>query len=119
MSIRAQLFSIFVGLALFFIIMGLVRRKRLQEQSSLLWLAAGFLMALIPVWKEGFFAFSHFMGIENAASAIFLLGFVFVILVLLHLSVLTSRLTEENREFAQTICLLREQLERSREEEAT
>ena len=113
MTVRAQLFSVLVGLGLFLVIMSLVRRKRLQEQASLLWLVAGALMVLVPLWKEGFFALSHLLGVMNAASAIFLLGFAFVILVLLHLSVLVSRLTEENREFAQTICLLREELERA------
>lgn len=113
MTIRAQVFSIAIGFALFFIIMSLVRRKRLQEEVSLLWIAAGVLMALIPVWKEGFFWLSRTLGIQNAASAIFLLGFVFVLFVLLHLSVIASRLTEQNREFAQVICLLREELERA------
>jgi len=112
-TIRAQIFSIAIGLALFLIIMTLVRRKRLQEEASLLWLAAGVLMVLIPVWKEGFFWLSRTLGIQNAASAIFLLGFVFVLLVLLHLSVIASRLTEQNRDVAQAICLLREELERA------
>lgn len=113
MTARAQIFSILVGLVLFLVIMSLVRRKKLQEQASLLWLLAGCLMVLVPVWKEGFFALSRFLGVANATSAVFLLGFVFVILVMLHLSVIISRLTEENREFAQTICLLREELERA------
>lgn len=113
MTLRAQLFSILVGLTIFLVIMSLVRRKRLQEQASLLWLLAGGLMVLVPLWKEGFFAFSHFLGVRDASSAVFLLGFAFMILVMLHLSVIISRLTEENREFAQTICLLREELERA------
>ena len=113
MTGRAQIFSILVGLALFLVIMSLVRRKRLQEEASLLWLGAGALMVLIPVWKEGFFWLSRTLGIQNAASAIFLLGFVFVLFVLLHLSVIASRLTEQNREFAQVISLLREELERA------
>jgi hypothetical protein len=113
MTGRAQIFSILVGMALFLVIMSLVRRKRLQEEASLLWLAAGVLMVLIPVWKEGFFWLSGALGIQNAASAIFMLGFVFVLFVLLHLSVIASRLTEQNREFAQVISLLREELERA------
>jgi len=112
-TIRAQIFSIAIGLVLFSVIMSLVRRKRLAEEASLLWLAAGVLMVLIPVWKEGFFWLSRTLGIQNAASAIFMLGFVFVLFVLLHLSVMPSRLTDQNREYAQVICLLREELERA------
>jgi hypothetical protein len=55
------------------------------------------------------------LGIITPSNALFLVGFIFTTLILLHFSMVLSRLARENRELAQRYALLVHRLE-SREE---
>ena len=92
-------------------ILELVRGKKLREEYSILWVAAAALMLLVALWKELLFAVARFLGVFNANSLLFFLGFIFVMIYLVHLSVKVSMLTESSKEYSQYIGLLKAELE--------
>lgn len=100
---------------LMFIIFELVRKRRLREEYSWLWLLTGlcvFALALVP--QDILVTVARWMGSENPPAAIFFLGFCFVALLCLQFSVRLSRTTEHVKTLAQKIALLEAELEQER-----
>lgn len=84
---------------------------RLKPRYSLLWLASAAALVLFSVWREGIDVVAAAFGIAYAPAVIFLGAIVFLMLILLHVCVVVSRLTERTRRLAQDVALLRAALE--------
>ena len=93
-----------VGLLLF--VLELVRRRRLQERYALVWMGATGLLIALAVWEGLLTEAAEVIGISYPPSALFVIAFGFVILLLLHFSVAVSRLTDQSKVLAQRLALL-------------
>ena len=111
MQVRVQLVSIAITGGLFLFVFELVRRKRLQERYALLWLFATALMLGLAVWRQGLEWMADVVGIDYAPSALFAIAFGFVLVILLHFSLVISRLANENKVLAQRLGMLTERVE--------
>ena len=111
---RSVIFTIFAALAALFLVLELVRRRRLREEYSLLWLATAFVMLLVSAWRDLLHGISAFVGIAYPPNLLFLLAALFLLLLLLYFSTVITRLTQENKEIAQEVALLRHELEQLR-----
>ncbi len=101
------------------IVLELVRRRRLDEGYSLLWLAAGLLLVVLPLSRSLLDRLAAMFGVAYPPSALFLVGFLAITLILLYFSTVISRLAQQNREAAQRLGLLQwrlQELERRLEE---
>lgn len=107
---RVQWVSIAGSAALLAVVFELVRSRRLQEEYSLLWLFTGGVLLLLSLWRGLLDRMAFVVGIAYPPSALFLVGFGFLLLILLHFSVILSGLSERTRRLTQEIALLREQL---------
>ena len=111
MDDRIQIVAILGFLALFLIVFELVRRRRLQERYALLWLfAVGGLFAL-SVFRPVLEKASSALGIAYAPSALFAVAFGFVLLLLLHFSLVISRLADQNKVLAQKLGQLQQRVD--------
>lgn len=108
---RVQLVSVLGSLILLLLILELVRRGKLAEEYSLLWIATGAVLLLLSIWRGLLDLFAGMVGIFYPPSALFLIGLVFILLLILHFSVIVSRLSRKNRELAQQVALLRRKVE--------
>lgn len=88
-----------------------VRRRRLQEEYSILWMLTAVVLLLLAAARPALNVIAWALGIYYPPSALFVVGFAFTILILLHFSMVISRLTRENRELAKRFALLVSQLE--------
>jgi hypothetical protein len=103
--------AIIVGaVALFVIVLDLVRRRKLEEQHSLLWLAAAAGLIVLSLTRDMWEQLVLNIGIAYPPTALFIALFVAMILILLHFSTVISRLTRQNRKAAQQIGLLEQRL---------
>ena len=93
----------------------LIRRGRLKERYSLLWLLAGLILLILSSSRNLLDSLSHLLGVYYPPSLLFLLAFFFLLLITLHFSVVISSLHERNKRLAQEISLLREALDEIRE----
>ncbi len=91
----------------FFAVLELIRRGRLKERYSLLWLFAGIVMLVLSLSRGLLESIAHLVGIFYAPSLLFLVAFIFLLAITLHYSVIISGLSEKNRQLAQEIALLR------------
>ena len=102
--------------ALMVLIFELVRKRRLREEYSWLWLLTGvFILALAFVPEKQLMWLAEGLGSKNPPAAIFFLAFCFVTLLCLQFSVRLSRMTEHVKTLAQKIALLEQDIERERE----
>ena len=112
MQLKIQIVSIVVTGGLFAVIFELLRRKRLMERYALLWLLSSAVLLALALWKGLLETIAHAIGIYYAPSALFVIAFGFILVLLLHFSLVISRLADQNKILAQKIGLLQERLER-------
>jgi len=111
LGFMVQLVAILGSLLLLGIILGLVRNRRLREEHALLWLLTGIILLVLSLVRPLLDILSRWMGIYYPPAALFLIGFGFTLLILMHFSVLVSDLAERNKRLAQEIALLKRELE--------
>jgi len=113
---KAQIIAVIATLAIFVLILELVRRRRLVERYALLWMSAAIVLLILSIWTDGLDVIADAMGIEEPANAIFILAFGVVFMLLLNFSVATSRLSEETKILAQETARLEQELREVRGE---
>ncbi len=105
---RVAVIAIAVLVAL--IVVELVRRRRMMERYALLWLGAALTLVVLAVWKGLLTTLSADVGIKAPANALFAVGFLFVVVLLLSISLAISRLSDQNKQLAQRVALLADRL---------
>jgi hypothetical protein len=96
--------------ALLIVVVELIRRGRLKEKYSLLWLFAGSVLLFLSSSRGALEFIAGLLGIFYPPSFLFLIAFLFLLLITLHFSVVISGLSEKNRKLAQELALLRQEL---------
>jgi len=111
MDSRVQIVAIVVSASLFGVIIELVRRRRLMERYALLWLACALVLLGLSIWRDGLEIFARAVGVAYAPSALFLVALGFILLLLLHFSLVISRLADQTKVLAQRLGLLQHELD--------
>lgn len=110
MNPRVQIVAAAGTLLLAVLILELVRKRRLREEYSLLWLGAIVCLGLLAFKRPIVDSISHILGVAYAPSALFIAAFAVGFLLLLHFSVAISRLTELEKRVAQRLGLVENRL---------
>ena len=111
MELRLQIVSIGATLALFLLVFELVRRRRLMERYALLWLFSTVVLLGLALWKDLLQQVASAMGIFYARSALFVVAFGFILVILLHFSLVISRMADQTKVLAQRVGLLQQRLD--------
>src|SRR6476659_8092196 len=111
MQARIQIVAIIATAGLFVIVFELVRQRRLMERYALLWLFSTTVLLGLAVWKDLLDEVAHAIGIFYAPSALFVVAFGFILVLLLHFSLVISRLADQNKVLAQRLGLLQQRLD--------
>lgn len=106
-----QYIAIIVSLALFLYILYLVRKKKIKEEYSLLWLFSSLVFIVFSIWRDGLEYFAKWVGIAYPPAALFLILLLAIFLILIEFSIIISRLTEKSKSLAQELAILREEVE--------
>jgi hypothetical protein len=93
------------------VILELIRRKHLMERYAILWLSLGITILVLAAWKGLLTTLSEAAGIYYPPAALFAVAFLFVLALLLHFSIVLSRLSDQNKILAQRVALLQQRLE--------
>jgi hypothetical protein len=96
---------------LLFLVLELIRRGRLKERYSLLWLFSSVVLLILSLSRSLLEFFSQLIGIYYAPSLLFLIAFVFLLLITLHFSAVISGLSDKNKRLAQELALLKQEME--------
>ncbi|MGD0196715.1 MAG: DUF2304 domain-containing protein [Solirubrobacteraceae bacterium] len=105
-----RLAVIAIAVIAFALVFELVRRRALMERYALVWLLAAVVLLVLAIWRGLLTKLSGEVGIYTPTNALFAAGFVFVIVLLLHFSLVISRLSEQSKITAQRLALLDERV---------
>lgn len=108
---RSIIFAVGASLIALLVILELVRQRRLREEYSLLWLGTAVVMLVIGVWRDLLHGLAGAVGIVYPPNLLFLLAALFLLFIQLYFSTVITKLTQENKEIAQQVALLRYEVE--------
>jgi hypothetical protein len=114
---RSIILAVGASVVALLFVLELVRRRKLREEYSLLWLFTALAMLVISAWRDLLHGVAAMFGIAYPPNLLFLLAALFSMFILLYFSTVITRLTQENKEIAQEVALLRYELERLRSQD--
>jgi hypothetical protein len=107
MTLHQRIFALVIGIVIFVAIIEMVRRRKLGEEYSFLWLIIGLGIIVLVLWQDLLEWLTHLIGAVSQTTTIFIFGLVIVILINLHYSVKITKLSRQVKELAQQIAILK------------
>jgi len=107
MDIRLKLLAIFSSIGVLILVINLVRRRKLREEYSLLWISFSFFLLIITIWFDITLFVSKILGILNPNNTLFFFGILFLIIICLQFSVKMSELTNKLKILTQENVILK------------
>lgn len=100
-------YALIIGIIIFFImILKYLKDKTLNLKYSLLWLFTGVCLLILAIFPKLLDMISALIGIYSPVNALFMLGFVFVIMILMSLTSIVSRQNRKIRTLIQELAIL-------------
>jgi len=110
---RVAILSICASAAFLLYILEMVRRRKLREEYSILWLFGSAIILVLSVKQEWLILLAKAVGIVYPPSFLFLVGILFILLILIHFSIAISKLHHMNKKMAQEIALMKAEREKT------
>jgi len=101
-----QVIAIIGSIVFVVFILLLIRNKKLKEEFSLLWLFFSVVLLILSIWRKSFDLIACYLGIAYAPAALFLILIMAIISILIHFSLVLSRLTNQTKSLVQEVGLL-------------
>jgi hypothetical protein len=114
MPVRQQIFALIVSLLVIVFTIDMVRKRRLREEYSVLWLTTSLVMLFLVIKYEWLVALTSFIGAGLPTTTLFIGSIVFLMLISVQFSIMISKLTNQIKNLAQDNALLRAELEKNR-----
>ena len=108
---RIEYFAITGSVLFLLLIAEMVRKKRLKEEYSLLWIFFGAIFLLFSLWREGLDFLAQLIGVAYPPTALFLLLIMSIFSIMIHFSTIISTLSERNKILVQELGLLKVEVE--------
>ena len=114
MPIRQQIFALITSLLVFVFTIDMVRKRRLREEYSVLWLATSLTMLVLVIKYDWLVAVTEFIGAALPTTTLFIGSIIFLMLIAVQFSIKISKLTDQVKNLAQDNTLLHAELEHAR-----
>jgi hypothetical protein len=105
-DIKTRIVAIAASLFLFALVIELVRRRRLKEEYSLLWVLTSIVLLVLASWYGLLLKITHLVGAVLPSSTLFFFGLIFALVLLLNFSVRVSQLERRVTLLVQELGLL-------------
>ncbi|EFM11182.1 conserved hypothetical protein [Paenibacillus curdlanolyticus YK9] len=99
--------SIAFSIMFLVIIFELVRRQRLKEQYSLLWILFGVLLLVVSINVRFLERVAEWLDVKYAPALLFLFGLLFCFAFILHLTIVVSKLTSQVLRLTQELAIMK------------
>jgi hypothetical protein len=111
---RQTVLAIVLAVTMLIVVVELVRKRKLREEYSFLWVGTAAVLLLLAVKQDLIIELSKLFGAADSSSTLFFLALVFLMLLCLQFSVRMSKLTSRNKALSQRIALLEREMEEIR-----
>ena len=112
MPLQQKIFAISISIVLFIIIIDLVRRRKLREEFSWLWLLTGACVILLSAWYDLLQFITRAIGAVLPTTTLFLLSAIFFMVINLYYATKISSLHNHVKDLAQNIAILQAEVKR-------
>jgi hypothetical protein len=102
--------AIIGAVIIFGVVIDFIRRGLLKEKYSVLWLASAIAIIIVAVKKSLLDYIAGLIGVAYPPTLLFAIAFIFIILIILHFSVVISILHEKNKTLSQELTLIKNAL---------
>lgn len=106
MTLRQQIFAVVASIALLIFIVEMVRRRKLREEYSWLWIVVAVGIVTLSVWFDLLEWITYQIGAVVPVSTFFVFGIFFLIVVNVYFSIKVSTLTTQVKNLAQRLAIL-------------
>jgi hypothetical protein len=114
LDVKVRIAAVVATVIMFGVVLELVRRRRLAERYALVWMLVSGTLLVLAIWTELLNVAADALGIEVPANFLFIAAIGVAFLLLLHFSVITTRLSEETKILAQEVSRLDAELRAER-----
>jgi len=112
MPLRQKVIALSIAIGIFIVIIELVRRRKLREEYSFLWLLTCSVMVILAIQYDWLVRITHFIGAVLPTSTLFFFGLIFLMVITIHFSVKVSGLTDHVKNLVQENALLKNRIEK-------
>ncbi|MBE9531991.1 MAG: DUF2304 domain-containing protein [Proteobacteria bacterium] len=106
-----QVIAVLGSLVLFVFVIDFIRRNLLKEKYAVLWISLSIVVTTLSFWKSLLDSIARLVGVAYAPSLLFFVAFIFVLLILLHFSVVISIFHDKNKALTQELAMLKDKVE--------
>ena len=111
MPLQQQIFALIVSAMVFVIVIDMVRKRRLREEYSVLWLLTSVLMFVLIFRYEWLVSLTDLIGAGLPTTTLFLSSIIFLMLLSVQFCIKISQLTEQVKILSQDNALMKRDLE--------
>jgi hypothetical protein len=115
LTLHQTIFALTTSLAALVFVLELVRRRRLREEYSWLWLLTAGAMVLLVAWYRLLLVITRVVGAVTPLNTLLLCAVLFLFAIAVHYSMIISRLTVQVKNLAQELALLSARVEERRD----
>ena len=106
MNLRLQIVCLLIIILGEIYLFRMVNKKKLELKQALLWMIAGFVIMLFLLIPKLLNSFTNLLGITLSSNIIFLLGFLFVLCILVSHTIEISNYQKKIKQLTQELALL-------------
>ncbi len=110
MPVMQKLFAMSISLVVFMVTIEMVRRRRLREEYSVLWLGTSLSMFVLVVRYDWLVWLTHSIGAVLPTTTLFIGSILFLILLAVQFSIKLSKIADQLKNLSQENALLRAEL---------
>ncbi len=107
---KQKIFAIIISCCLISLIFILVKKRKLKEEYSWLWILTGGSIFLLSIWDQVLVKIGRLIGIIDPASVLFFLGMFFIVLICLHFCIKLSMMVRQIKILSQKITLMEDDI---------
>jgi hypothetical protein len=111
LTLHQTIFALVTSVVAFLFVLELVRRRRLREEYSWLWLLTAGAMVVLVVWYRLLIVMTHLVGAVTPLNTLLVCAVLFLFAIAVHYSVIISRLATQVKNLAQELALLSTRVE--------
>lgn len=111
MPLRQQIFSLVVSVVVFVFIIDMVRRRRLREEYSVIWLVTSVVMFIVVFKYAWLKTITEWIGATTSTTTLFFGSLLFLMLMSVQFCIMISKLSGQLKDLSQENALLRKQIE--------
>ncbi|MEI6815102.1 MAG: DUF2304 domain-containing protein [Bacteroidota bacterium] len=108
---RIQLIAIIASFLFLFYIGRLIVKGKLREEYAIVWIVCTIILIIFSFWRNGLQVMSDLAGVYAPPNMVFIGSIIAIMIYLLHLSIVVSKLQEQNKTLTQEIAMMKQKMD--------